>query len=31
LRRRYAQQGKQLHVTQLNDDCEALLMRVGSL
>ncbi|QNK01265.1 SulP family inorganic anion transporter [Dyella telluris] len=29
LRRRYAQQGKQLQVTRLNDDCEALLMRVG--
>ncbi|PTR34096.1 SulP family sulfate permease [Luteibacter sp. OK325] len=29
LRRRYAQQGKQLHVTRLNDACEALLMRVG--
>lgn len=29
LRRRYAQQGKRLQVTQMNDACEALLMRVG--
>jgi SulP family sulfate permease len=29
LRRRYAQQGKQLQVTHLNDACEALLTRVG--
>ncbi|WP_109126325.1 SulP family inorganic anion transporter [Dyella sp. C11] len=29
LRRRYTQQGKQLHVIHLNDDCEALLKRVG--